>query len=131
MKKDWNEISWLYDNSISLSSHLLWLLFGKPIGNFTLKEMYRIIQAKSYLRTSVPRAIHKLQKAQKSPINSYYQAKFSISMIKFTKSASDTNFQKIFGLLKDFSITDTISNEYQVKALYLQAELAFMTKNYQ
>ena len=89
------------------------------------------MQAKSLLRTSIPRALHKLQKGEKSSMNSYYQAKLSISMIKFQKTASDSSFQKIFALLKDFSVADGISNEYQVKVLYLQAELSFMAKDYQ
>ena len=107
------------------------LLFGKNIGNMSLKDCYRIMQAKSFIRTSIPKALVKLQKASKSSIVAYYQAKLSICMIKFQKSASDANFQKIFNLLKEFKVVDGIGNEYQVKVLYLQAELAFMTKNYQ
>ena len=116
---------------MSIKADLLWLLFGKSIGMLTLKQAYRIMQAKSFIRTSIPRAIQKLEKSPKSSINSYYQAKYSISMIKYQKSASDTNFQKIFSLLKEFVLNNNIGNEYQVKVLYLQAELSFMTKNYQ
>ena len=89
------------------------------------------MQAKSLIRTSIPRAIYKLQKSPKSSISSYYQAKYMISMIKYQKSASEVNFQNTFKLLKEFSLTTNIGNEYQVKILYLQAELAFMTRNYQ
>lgn len=131
MKKNWKEIEWLWENSLSIKVDLLWMLFGKPLGNFSLKDTYRIMQAKSYIRTSVPRAIQKLHKASNSGINLYYQAKLHILIIKFQKSASDASFQKVFSLLKDFSLREGVGNEYQVKVLYLQAELAFMTKNYQ
>ena len=97
----------------------------------SLEDTFRIMQAKSYLRTSIPRAIEKLQKTSKFSVSFYYQAKFGISMIKFHKSASDSNFQKIFGLLQEFSLQTGIGALYQIKVLYLQAELSFMTKNYQ
>ena len=131
MKKDWKEIAWLWENSLSISVDLLWLLFGKVLGNYSLRDNYRLMQAKSYLRTSIPRAIHKLQKASNCAMVLYYQAKFNIAMIKYQKSASDAIFQKVFGLLKEFKLPEGVGNEYQVKVFYLQAELAFMTKNYQ
>lgn len=96
-----------------------------------MKQAYRIMQAKSYLRTNVLRAIHKLQKEENCPIIVYYLAKLSIAIIKYEKTASDSSFQSIFSLLKKFSNSSEIHAEYQVKVLYMQAELAFMTKSYQ
>lgn len=89
------------------------------------------MQAKSYLRTNVIRALHKLEKGSKVPISLYYQAKLNVSLIKFQKSASETAFSKISDLLKEFALTEGMNKEYQIKVLYLQAEVAFMSKNYQ
>ena len=89
------------------------------------------MQAKSYIRTNVLRGVHKLQKDEDCPVIVYYIAKLSISVIKYEKTASDSSFQSIFLLLKKFSNATGIHLEYQVKVLYMQAELAFMTKSYQ
>ena len=121
----------MYSNSVSLPVTALWGLFGKTIGSMSLKDAYRVMQAKSYLRTSVLRGLHKLEKGSKCPINSYYQAKINVALIKFQKSASELAFHKISELLKEFVLTEGMSREYQIKVLYLQAEVAFMSKNYQ
>ena len=89
------------------------------------------MQGKSYLRTSVLKGLHKLEKGSKGSVNCYYQAKLNVSLIKFQKLASEASFHKISELLKEFVWTEGISKEYQIKVLYLQAELSFMTKNYQ
>jgi hypothetical protein len=118
-------------NSFGLSPALLWAIFGKGLGEMDLKVTFRIMQAKSLLRTNVLKAIQKVRKAGKSSVGLYYQAKFSIALIKFQKTASDSNFQQIFNLLNDFYLGKGVSQEYQVKVFYMQAELSFMTKSYQ
>lgn len=93
------------------------------------------MQAKSFLRLNVNRSVEKLKKGthrtKAHPILYYYLAKYQIAIIKQTRHASDAQFTQISLYLQSYQVTEKMNPIYQLKVLYLQAELSFMSRNYE
>ncbi|CAG9327678.1 unnamed protein product [Blepharisma stoltei] len=122
-------------NCLSLKPEVLWILVGKGFGGIEIIDSLRVMQGKTYLRINVSRSVQKLKKgthrSKPHPILYYYLAKFQIALIKQTRHASEAQFNQINLYLNSFVSTEKMNPIYQLKVLYLNAELAFMCRNYE
>lgn len=97
-----------------------------------LSDAYRIIQAKSYLRTNYQKAICKLKKATHSgrsaaAIVYYLLAKY---MVELERVESHGVYRELKVYLNSFALQRDMDSRYQAKALCLHMEVEALAGHY-
>lgn len=127
-----DSIKLLYQDCLTVRLQCLWQMYGKGYGPMRLSDAYRIIQAKSYLRTNYQKAICKLKKATHSgrsaaAIVYYLLAKY---MLELERSENRDVYRELKVYLNSFALQRDMDSRYQAKALCLHAEVEALAGHY-
>ena len=133
MKARLDSVKLVYQDCLTVRLQCLWQMYGKGYGPMRLSDAYRILQAKSYLRTNYQKAICKLKKATHSgrtaaPIVYYLLAKY---MLELEKVESRGAYKELKVYLNSFGLQRDMDERYLAKALCLHAEVETVAGHYE
>ena len=132
-KQHLDSIKLLHHDCLSVRLQCLWQVYGKGYGPMRLSDAYRIIQAKSYLRTNYHKAILKLKKATHSGRSAaamvyYLLAKYQLELEKVDGREV---YRELKVYLNSFALQRDMDPRYLAKALCLHAEVEALAGHFE
>ncbi|CAG9333124.1 unnamed protein product [Blepharisma stoltei] len=133
LKQNYSIVKASHSSCLSLKPSSLWNLCGKYYGPIGISDSIDIMEAKTYLRTCISKAIKVLKKGierpNPSPLLYYFLGKYQLERLKLKDERKQTKLTEISGFLKSFSPIPSTSDLYKVKVLYHQAELYYFYRD--
>lgn len=119
---------------LHIDINALWKVFGKEYPMLSLQDSFFLIQFKSYLRTSLKKAVKKLKLSleltKPNPFLNYFYIKYKLHKLKTESKDISKSSDHLFSLFTTefFSL---IGPKYTAKCLYFLTELHFLNKDFE